>query len=700
MSAILDVTKRGAAALIVLDNPPVNALGGALRQAIVTSLEQVAEDTQIAAIVLTGRGRCFSGGADIREFGQPLQPGVPDLSEVIEAVENCPKPVIAAIHGVALGGGLELALGCHYRVSAPAARLGLPEVKLGLLPGAGGTQRLPRLIGVEAALDAMLSGEPLPAEVARQLGLIDEVIEGDLIEGAVAFAERRIADGKPPRKTRELDDKIHAARDTPDLFDRARKKIERRARGLISPQLIIQCVENAVSLPFEKGLAEERELFLRCRESEQSKAQRHVFFAERQATKIPDVPGDTPALPIASAAVVGSGTMGGGIAMNFANAGIPVRLLDVAPEALAKGLSIIQNNYAASVARGRISQEQMDTRLFLIGGTTDYSDIAGADIVIEAVFEEMDIKKEVFRALDSTCKAGAILTSNTSTLDIDEIASVTGRPEQVVGTHFFSPANVMRLMENVRGAKTSPQTLATVMKLSKTLGKAGVLVGVCDGFVGNRMLYAYTRQASFLLEEGALPQQIDKAIYDFGLPMGPFAMGDLAGLDIGWRVRQRKAETRPKDQRYSPIADRICEKGRFGQKTGAGWYRYGEGSRAPIPDPEIEELIIGVSAELGIARRQIGEDEILERCLYPLINEAAKILEEGIALRPSDIDVIWVYGYGFPVYRGGPLYYADQIGVKTVHEGMCRLFDTHGDMLEPAPLLARLAREGKGFGDL
>ncbi|MCH7929275.1 MAG: enoyl-CoA hydratase/isomerase family protein, partial [Proteobacteria bacterium] len=621
MTELVEYTKHRTVGVITLNNPPVNALGAAVREALAARLAQGADDGAVAALVLVGAGRCFSAGADIREFDQPAKPGVPGLREVIEAIEDCPKPVVAAIHETAVGGGLELALGCHYRIGAPSAKVGQPEIKLGIIPGAGGTQRLPRLIGVEPALEIILSGAYISADEALSLGILDQVTDGDLVDGAVAFAETLVAEGRPLRRTRELDDKLGAA--TPELFERMRKGLGKRARGLIAPYLCIESVENVTALPFEEAMAAERALFVRCRDSDQSKAQRHVFFAERQAAKIPDV--DTPPRPIAHAAVVGCGTMGGGIAMNFANAGIPVRVLEVSNEALEKGLDTVRGNYAASVSRGRISEADMDARMALIGGTVDYGDVADADIVIEAVFEDMDLKKETFRTLDAVCKQDAILATNTSTLDVNEIAAATSRPESVIGTHFFSPANVMKLMENVRGDRTSKQTIATVMGLSKALGKVGVLVGVCDGFVGNRMLHAYTRQASFLLEEGALPRQVDKVIYDFGLPMGPFAMGDLAGLDVSWRIRRHQAKTRPSDERYSPIADRICEIGRFGQKTGAGWYRYEEGSRTPVPDAAIESLIVGVSAELGIERREIGDREILERCLYPLINEGAKI---------------------------------------------------------------------------
>ncbi len=700
MTSLVYYERRGAVGVVTLDNPPLNTLGAALREGLVARLGQGAGDDAVKALVLTGAGRCFSAGADIREFGAPPNPGVPNLPEVIGITEDCPKPIVAAIHNTAVGGGLELALGCHWRIGARSARVGFPEVKLGLIPGAGGTQRMPRLIGVEPALRIILDGGFVPADEALSLGILDRVVDGDLVDGAVAFAEELVAEGGPVRRTREIDDRIREAAGTPELFESIRDGFARRARGLIAPYLCIESVRNAVEMPFAEGLAAERALFARCRESEQSRAQRHVFFAEREAPKVPGVPPDTRPAPIAAAAVVGCGTMGGGIAMNFANAGIPVRVVEASPDALDKGLGVIAGNYAASVSRGRISQADMDARMGLIDGVSDYGDIAGADIVIEAVFEDMELKKEVFGALDAACKPDAILATNTSTLDVDEIAAATSRPGKVIGTHFFSPANVMRLMENVRGAGTSNETIATVMGLSKTLGKVGVLVGICDGFVGNRMLHAYTRQANFLLEEGALPQQVDKVMYDFGFPMGPFAVGDLAGLDVGWRIRQHRAKTRPGGPRTSPIADRICEMGRFGQKTGAGWYRYEKGSRTPLPDPEIERLIVGVSDELGIERRDIGDGEILERCLYPLINEGAKILDEGLALRAGDIDVIWIYGYGFPVYRGGPMFHADRAGPNVIYDAMSRLYDIHGEALKPAALLERLANEGKGFRDV
>lgn len=695
MHNLVHYERRGAVAFIALDNPPVNALGAAVREAINARLHEALADAMVGAVVLLGRGRCFCGGADIREFDQPLAPDALILPQVIKKIEDAPKPVIAAIHGVALGGGCELALGCHYRIAAPSARIGLPEVKLGLMPGAGGTQRLPRLIGVEPALEMILSGEPVTGERALALGLLDEIAGGEPAEAGLAFAQRLIAQRQRPRRTRDHEEKLRQT--SLEVFTRVRADAAKRARGLIAPQLCIESVENALRLDFDEALRLERALFMRCRASEQSKAQRHLFFAEREAAKIPDVPADTPIVEVRRAAVIGCGTMGSGIALCFANAGIPVQVAETSREALARGLEAIRKIYAASVARGRLAQGDVDARLRLIAGTLDYAEITDADIVIEAVFEEIALKQEVFRRLDAVCRPNAILATNTSTLDVNEIAAASSRPERVMGMHFFSPAHVMRLIENVRPAKTDKSTIASVMRLSKTLGKVGVLVGVCDGFVGNRMYHAYTQQANFLLEEGALPQQIDKFIYDFGFAMGPFTTGDLSGLDVGWRIRQRRAKTRPRDERYSPIADRICERGRFGQKTGAGWYRYEKASRTPIPDSEIEQLIVSVSAELGIARRRIEDQEILERCVYTLINEGAKILEEGIALRPGDIDVIWVHGYGFPMWRGGPMFYADGVGLKKIYDALSRLYDTHGELLKPAPLLQQLARQGKGF---
>ncbi|MBI3706889.1 MAG: enoyl-CoA hydratase/isomerase family protein [Proteobacteria bacterium] len=687
--------RRGGIAVLTLDYPPVNALGVPLLTALAARIAAGLADPGIAAFVLTGAGRAFVGGADIREFGKPRPPDAPSLRDVIERIESAPKPFVAAINGACAGGGLELALGCHMRIASSKARIGLPEVKLGLIPGAGGTQRLPRLIGVEPALDLIVSGELVPGERALKLGIVTAVADDDLVAAAVVCAETLV--GKPMRRVSALADKIEAARARPDLFAAYRKETARRFRGYDAPQRCIDCVEAAVALPFAEGLKKEREIFAACVASEQSKALRHVFFAEREVGKIPDVPADTPTLPIRQAAVIGCGTMGGGIAMNFANAGIPVTVVESSRELLDRGLGIIGKNYAATVARGRLSEAEMLRRIGLIKGTASYDDIKDADIVIEAVFEEMDIKKEVMKKLDALCKPEAILATNTSTLDVDAIAAVTKRPEKVIGTHFFSPANVMRLLENVRGKKSSKQTVATVMGLAKTIGKVGVLVGVCDGFVGNRMLYAYTRQSNALILEGALPQDVDKVVYDFGFPMGPFAMNDLAGIDVGWRIRKRRAAESGGNFESAIVADKLAEMSRFGQKTGAGWYRYEPGSRAPVADPMVEELILKTAAEMGIKRRKIEAQEILERCMYPLINEGARILEEGLALRASDIDVIWINGYGFPAYRGGPMFFADQVGLAKVCAVMRKLHEQQGERLRHAPLLENLAKEGKGF---
>jgi len=697
--AEVNTEQRGRIAVLSLNNPPVNGLGFDIRSGLMAGIEAALGDDGVDGIVITGAGRMFSGGADITEFNTPKSSAEPFLTQVITAVENSSKPVVAAIHGVSAGGGLELPLGCHYRIASKGTRLGLPEVNLGILPGAGGTQRMPRLVGVEAALKLIVSGDLVPAEKAHALGFVDEVVDGDVVEAGVAAAERLAASGAL-RRSGELDDKVAQARGKPEIFEAFKTSIARRARGYEAPYACIESIENAVNMPFAEGVAAEREIFKRCVESVQSKALRHAFFAEREAQKIPDVPRDTPITEIATAGVIGAGTMGGGIAMNFVTAGIPVTIVEAEQENLDRGLGIIEKNYANTVAKGRLSQDAMDQRMGLLTGSTDMNDLANADVVIEAVFENMALKKEIFGKLDEICKPGAIMATNTSTLDVDDIAAATSRPEAVMGTHFFSPANIMKLLENVRGAKTSNETIATIMALTKKIGKVGALVGVCDGFVGNRMLHQYSREAGFMIEEGALPQDVDRVIYEFGFPMGPFAMGDLAGLDVGWRIRQEREATRPTNLRYSPVSDRICETGRFGQKTGAGYYLYKEGDRTPHPDPEIEALIIGISEELGITRREISDEEILQRCLYPLINEGAKILEEGLALRASDIDIIWIYGYGFPRYRGGPMFYADTVGVKHVYDTMSRLYDEHGEWLEPAPLLKRLAEDGKGFGDL
>ena len=688
-SQSVDLDRRGRVAVLTVNNPPVNALSQHVRQGLRDGLTQAVADGGVAAIVITCAGRTFVAGADITEFGKP--PKEPGLHEVLDLIEGSPKPVVAAIHGTALGGGLEVTLACHYRVAVKAARLGLPEVKLGLLPGAGGTQRLPRVVGVQKALSMIVSGDPIGADEALKVGLIDEIVDGDLTAAGVAFAEKIVAEKRPLKKIRDLDDKIAAVRGKPEVFAEFRKSVARQTRGFRAPENCIKAVEAAVNLPFDQGLKRERELFQELITSPESKAQRYFFFAEREAAKIPDVPADTPPKDVKKAAVIGAGTMGGGIAMNFANAGIPVTVVEVAQDALDRGIGIVRKNYEATASRGRITQADVEKRMGLITGTTDFNAVRDADIIIEAVFEEMPIKKEVFAKLDGLAKPDAVLATNTSTLDVDEIASATKRPESVIGTHFFSPANVMRLLENVRGKKSSKTTIATAMTIGRRIGKVPVLVGVCHGFVGNRMLHQRGAQAEKLILEGALPHQVDKVLTDFGLPMGPFAMSDMAGLDVGWRIRKGRGMT-------SAVADRICELGRFGQKTGAGYYRYEGGDRTPIPDMDVEKIIVDVATTMGITRRHLSDEEILQRLLYPMVNEGAKILEEKIAIRASDIDVIWVYGYGWPVYRGGPMFWADQIGLRAFRDRMLEFKQASGDdFWTPAPLLDRLANEGKGF---
>jgi 3-hydroxyacyl-CoA dehydrogenase len=691
----------GSVGLITLDNPPVNAMSLAVRTAVRDALAEGTKDARVRAFVLTGGGKLFSGGADIREFDTGASNQSPNLPQLIALVEDSAKPVVAALHGTAVGGGCELPLGCHARVAHAGTQIGLPEVTLGLVPGAGGTQRLPRLIGVQAALDAIVTGKFLSAERAHELGLVDVLVpeEGDVVQAAMALARELAASKKPPVKTRDRQGRLTESRGNPGIFDEARKQAAKRSRGFEAPLACIDCVEAAATKPFAQGLALEREAFQRCRTSSQSKAQRHAFFAEREARRVRGVSEDAKELTIRKGAVLGCGTMGGGIAMCFANAGIPVMVTEGDRAALDRGMDTIRKNYASSVSKGSLSAADAEARLALIEPTLDFDRVSGADIVIEAVFESMDLKKEIFGKLNTLCRPDAILATNTSSLDVNEIAEVTSRPEQVVGTHFFSPANVMRLLEIVRGAKTSPEVLATTLTLSKKLGKVGVVVGVCDSFAANRMLYPYTRQAQFLLEEGALPEQVDRVLYEFGFPMGPFAVGDLAGIDVGYKVRQHRDHLRPKHLRYSSIADKLYEMGRYGQKTGKGWYLYEKGSRAPISDPEVTAMIVAASKELGIEQREISDEEILQRCLYPLINEGARILEERIAERSSDLDLVWLHGYGFPRYRGGPMFWADSLGLDHVHEVMHRFYEIHNDWLEPAPLLGRLAHEGGTFGD-
>src|SRR5262245_57389022 len=689
ITEFVDLDRRGRVAVLTVNNPPVNALSQAVRQGLRDGMKQAIADGGCDAAVIACAGRTFIAGADITEFGKP--PREPGLYEVLALIESSPKPVVAAIHGTAFGGGLEVTLACHYRVAVKSARLGLPEVKLGLLPGAGGTQRLPRVVGVEKALSMIVSGDPIGGEEAKKVGLVDELIDGDLTAGAVAFAERVIAEKRPLRKIRDLDDKIAPARGKPEIFADFRKSVARQTRGFRAPERCIQAVEAAVNLPFEQGLARERELFTELMRSPESQAQRYFFFAEREAAKIPDIPANTATRQIKKAAVIGAGTMGGGIAMNFANAGIPVTVIEVAKEALDRGLGVVKKNYDATASRGGITPADVEKRMGLITGSTNFRDVADADIVIEAVFEEMPLKKEVFAKLDGIAKPDAVLASNTSTLDVDEIASATKRPESVIGTRFFSPANVMRLLENVRGKKSSKTTIATAMSIGRRIGKVPVLVGVCHGFVGNRMLHQRGAQAEKLILEGALPHQVDKVLTDFGFPMGPFAMSDMAGLDVGWRIRKGRGMK-------SAVADRICELGRFGQKTGAGYYKYEGGGWTRIPDNEVEKIIVDVATSMGITRRPISDEEILQRLLYPMVNEGAKILDEKIAIRASDIDVIWVYGYGWPVDRGGPTFSAAQGGLRALRDRMLEFKKATGDEFwTPSPLLDRLANEGKGF---
>ncbi len=697
MTQSVSYTKDGDIGIITVNNPPVNALSQHVRRGLLDSFRQAGSDDTVATVLIC-EGRTFIAGADITEFGKPLQP--PSFLGTMEMIENLPKPAVAAIHGTALGGGLETALCCHYRIAVPSARVGLPEVTLGLLPGGGGTQRLPRLIGPEAALQVITSGAPMTASQARAAGVIDHIVDGgELLKGARAFARRLVAEGAALRKVRDLNDRVTGV--DPAIFDAARQRARVERRGFEAPQRCIDCVEAACRLPFDEGLAKEQELFRQVLTSEQSAAQRHIFFAERAAAKVTDMPKDTKPLAIQKVAVIGAGTMGGGIAMNFANAGIPVTMLETGREFLDKGLAVVRANYDRSAKRGRFTSEQVEQRMGLITPTLGYADIADVDLVVEAVFENMAVKKDVFARLDAATKPACILATNTSTLDVNEIASATARPDKVLGTHFFSPANVMRLLEIVRGQKTSFETLATAQAMARTIGKVGVVVGVCDGFVGNRMLHSYAGQAQFLLEEGCLPQDVDGAVYDLGLAMGPLAMGDLAGLDVGWRIRREQGvpESLPEGARYCAIPDLLYEQGRFGQKTGAGYYRYHEGDRTPHPDPEIEQLIVNYSRDKGIQRRPVSREEIIERTMYALVNEGARILEEGIAQRASDIDTIYVYGYGFPAYLGGPMFYADRIGLDTVYKRVCELAEQDPASWQPAPLLGRLAEAGRTFNE-
>jgi 3-hydroxyacyl-CoA dehydrogenase len=698
MTDLVQFTKDNGIAIITINNPPVNALSPGVPEGISEALDVIAKDESIKAAVLIGGGCTFVAGADIKEFGKMTsgKSRGPGLLPLLSKIEDSSKPVVMAIHGTALGGGLELAMAGHYRAALFSAQLGQPEVKLGLIPGAAGTQRLPRLAGVAKAAEMCMSGNPIKAEEALKFGIVDCIIEGDLLAGAVAFAREVV--GKPARKTRERNEKLGNALENAKIFSSAREMAAKKQRGLRAPVAAVDAVEAATKLSFEEGCKVEQKLFIECLFSEQSKSLIHVFFSEREVSKIPDVPKETPILPIKSAAVVGAGTMGGGIAMVLANAGIPVILKEADQPALDRGLTTIQKNYANSVQRGRFSQQVAEERLKRITSTLTYDDFSSVDLVIEAVFEGMALKKDVFKKLDRVCKQGAILASNTSTLSIDEIASSTSRPASVIGTHFFSPANVMRLLEIVRGKASSKEVIATCMQLSKTLGKVGVLVGNCRGFVGNRMFGPYRREAQFLVEEGASIEEVDRALTDFGMALGPLATGDLAGLDVGWRIRKEYRHLEVPGIRQPFTEDRLCELGRYGQKTGAGWYKYDDQRRA-TPDPLVVELIARWVAEAGIAQRQISAAEIVDRCLYALVNEGARILEEGFALRASDIDIIYINGYGFPAHRGGPMWYADTVGLKQVYERVSEFNGLHGEIWQPAPLLKRLAEQGRTFAE-
>jgi 3-hydroxyacyl-CoA dehydrogenase len=699
MNDLVQLTKDNGIAIITINNPPVNALSPGVPEGISAAIDEIDRDDSIKAAVLIGGGRTFVAGADIKEFGK-ITSGKATRGEgfkpLLLRVEDCRKPLVMAIHGTAFGGGLELAMAGHYRVAAPTAQVGQPEVKLGIIPGAAGTQRLPRLAGVAKAVEMCAGGSPISAAEALKFGIIDKLIDGDLLAGAVAFAHE--VAGKPAPKTRERNDKLGTLEQNAPIFAAARENARKKQRNLIAPLAAIDAVEAATKLPFSEGCQKEQELFAKCLFSDQSKALIHVFFGEREVAKIPDIPKETQTIPVETVAVVGAGTMGGGIAMVFANAGIPVLLKETDQAALDRGLSNIQKNYANSVKRGRFTQQFVEERLKLIRPTLGYGGFASADMVVEAVFEGMTLKKEVFGQLDRVCKPGAILASNTSTLSIDEIASATSRPQSVIGTHFFSPANVMRLLEIVRGKATSKEVIATCMQLSKKLGKVGVLVGNCMGFVGNRMFGPYRREAQFLVEEGASVEAVDNALYEYGMAMGPLATGDLAGLDVGWRIRKEYRHLQKPGVRQPIAEDHLCELGRYGQKTGAGWYKYDE-NRQAIPDPEVAELVRKWAAEARITQRQISAEEIVDRCLYALVNEGARILEEGYALRAVDIDIIYLNGYGFPAYRGGPMWYADTVGLKKVYDRICEFHRHHGELWTPAPLLKQLADQGKTFAE-
>ena len=695
MSEVVSYERDGDIGVITVDNPPVNALGHAVRQGIVDALDKGLADDGAKALMIIGGGRTFPAGADIREFGKP--PQEPSLPDVVQTLENSDKLLIAAVHGTALGGGMEITLGCDYRVALDSAKMGLPEVNLGLLPGAGGTQRLPRLIGAKAAMQAIVEGKPMKAAKLKDMGVVDEVVSGDLKAEAIAYAEKLVADGAPRRKVSEL----AVEKESDNVFSEFEQSIARKKRGFLAPFHCIKAVQAATELDFAAGMKRERELFTELLNSPESAAQRHVFFAEREVGKVPGISNETPQREIKQVGIIGAGTMGGGIAMNFLSAGIPVKMLEMKQEALDKGVALIRKNYEATAKKGRMTEEQVEKCMSLISTSLSYDDLSDVDLVIEAVFENMKVKKQVFGELDRVCKDGAILATNTSTLDVDEIAQSTKRPEDVIGMHFFSPANVMKLLENVRGEATSDEVIATVMDLSKRIGKVGVLVGVCNGFVGNRILHKRQAQAVKLVNEGATPSQVDKVLFDFGLPMGPFAMADLAGLDVGWRIREGLREDDPENAPERDWMDALAEQERWGQKTGGGVFDYAEGDRTPRPSDTAMAEIEKYRAEKGIETREVSDQEILERCLYVMVNEGAKILEEGIAMRPLDVDIVWIYGYGFPVYRGGLMFWADQVGLDTIHAKVKQFYDESGDPVwQPSALLEKLASEGRKFGDL
>ena len=688
--ALVGMHRDGDIAVIVVDNPPVNALKHEVRLGLRDAFASANADPDVKGIVLTCAGRTFIAGADITEFDKP--PQSPSLIDLNAQIENIRKPVVAAVFGTPLGGGLEITLACHFRIAAPTTRLGLPEIKLGLFPGAGGTQRLPRLVGMDKAMAMILSGDPIPAKEALALGLVDEIFEGDPAAAGVAFARKAMAEKRPLRRVRDMEDKLKELRAQPDKFNEIAAAHVKRARGLHAPAAALEALRWTLDVPIDEALERERKKFMELRVGEQSKAQRHIFFAEREAAKVAGLGKDVQARKVERVAVIGAGTMGGGISMSFANAGIPVTVVETAEDALKRGFGVMEKNYKTSVSRGALREGDMTKRMGLLTGTTDIAAVKDADLVIEAVFEEMAVKKEVFGKLDRLARPDAILASNTSYLDVNEIAATTTRPQAVLGMHFFSPANVMRLLEIVRGDKTAPDVLATAIAVARRIGKVPVVVGVCHGFVGNRMLRARSIEAEKLLLEGALPHEVDGALTEFGFPMGPFAMGDLAGLDVSWRMRKAQGIR-------AEIADTLCEQGRYGQKTSKGFYLYEPGSRTGRPDPEVEQLIAAASKRLGIARRPIDKKEIVERLIFPMINEGARILEEGIAQRSGDIDVIWVYGYGFPAWRGGPMFYADTVGLPSIRDRLAELAKKTGDKRhEPAALLARLAAENSSFG--